>query len=213
MPFTKNTFFNKILFNKTFWLLTFSDVFSWGFYLIIATLSGVYLEEVFGDDVVRIIGIGGAIYYVIRGILQIPVSGILDKIGSDRDEILVLTMGSVLMGLPFLFYPAITEPTQYYILQVIFSIGVAMNINPWRKLFATNLEDGSEAREYAVYDMVNSFFIAGTVFIVGQVANINQFFFDVVMVVLGLLVMSGGIFSALILTDERRRSRTELKKS
>lgn len=192
--------------------MTFSDLFSWGFYLIIATLAGVYLENVFGDDVVKIIGIGGAIYYVMRGVLQIPVSGILDRVKSDKDEIVILTLGSILMGLPFLFYPAITEPIQYYILQIIFSFGVAMNINPWRKLFATNLESGKEAREYAVYDMVNSFFIAGAIFLVGQVANINQFYFDIVMVILGLLVMSGGIFSALILTDDKRKSQKVVKK-
>ncbi len=212
MPFIKHQVFGKIVLNKTFWLLTFSDLFTWGFYLIIATLSGVYLEGKIGDDIVKVIGIGGAIYYVIRGFLQLPVSWLLDLIKYDRDEIVVLSIGSILMGLPFLFYPAITNQEQYYVLQVIFSIGVAMNLNPWRKLFATNLEQGREAREYAIYDMINSLFIAVAVYIVGQVANINQFYFDIVMVSLGLLVMIGGMWAALIFTDERRRSAKPLSR-
>jgi hypothetical protein len=213
MPFIKHQVFGKIILNKTFWLLTFSDLFTWGFYLIIATLSGVYLEGKIGHDIVKVIGIGGAIYYVIRGFLQLPVSWFLDLIKYDRDEITILALGSILMGLPFLFYPAITSPGQYYVLQVIFSLGVAMNLNPWRKLFATNLDHGKEAREYAIYDMINSVFIAGAVYIVGQIANINQFYFDVIMVCLGLLVMLGGLWAALIFTDESRRSSGLKKKT
>lgn len=206
MPYIKHVLFNKMFFSKTFWLLTFSDVFTWGFYLIIATLSGIYLEGKLGDDIVKIVGIGGAIYYVIRGLLQIPISRVLDKLKSDKDEIVVLSIGCILMGLPFLFYPSITTPGQYYMLQVIFSLGVAMNLNPWRKLFATNLQVGKEAREYAFYDMINSMFIAVSIFFVGQIANINQQYFDLMMMSLGMLVMCGGFWAALVATDNSRRS-------
>jgi MFS-type transporter involved in bile tolerance (Atg22 family) len=210
MPFIKHQIFGKLILTKTFWLLTFSDLFTWGFYLIISTLSGIYLEHKLGEDVIKIVGIGGAIYYVIRGVLQLPISKVLDRIKNDKDEIFVLTIGCILMGLPFLFYPTLTSANQYYVLQVIFSLGVAMNLNPWRKLFATNLQAGKEAREYAVYDMVNSMFIAFSIFFVGQIANINQFYFDVMMVSLGLLVMTGGLWAALISTDTTRKSSNNL---
>ncbi len=209
MPYIKHYLFRKLLFSKTFWLLTFSDVFTWGFYLIISTLSGIYLEGKLGEDIVKIIGVGGFIYYVIRGFLQIPISKVLDRIKSDRDEILVLSIGCTLMGLPFLFYPAITSAGQYYVLQIIFSLGVAMNINPWRKLFATNLEAGREARVYALYDMINSIFIAVSILFVGQIANISQRYFDTMMVVLGLLVMMGGFWASLVVTDKSRKSLTK----
>jgi len=206
MPYIKHYLFRRLIFSKTFWLLTFSDVFTWGFYFIIATLSGIYLEEKFGEDIVSIIAIGGAIYFVIRGLLQIPISRVLDRMQSDKDEIIVLSIGCIFMGLPFLFYPSITTPMQYYILQVVFSLGVAMNLNPWRKLFATNLEVGKEARGYAFYDMINSLFIAVSVFFVGQVANVSQHYFDLVMISLGLLVMTGGFWASLIATDDKRKS-------
>ncbi len=206
MPHIKYFLFRKLLFSKTFWLLTFSDVFTWGFYFIIGTLSGIYLRDRLGEDIVSIVAIGGAIYFVIRGLLQIPISRVLDRLESDKDEIIVLSVGSVLMGLPFLFYPLITSATEYYILQVIFSLGVAMNLNPWRKLFATNLEVGKEARGYAFYDMINSLFIAVSILFVGQVANINQVYFDLVMISLGLLMMTGGFWASLIATDNKRKS-------
>lgn len=209
MPYIKHYLFRKLLFSKTFWLLTFSDVFTWGFYLIISTLSGIYLEGKLGEDIVRIIGVGGFIYYIIRGFLQIPISRVLDRIKSDHDEIIVLSIGCILMGLPFLFYPAITSAGQYYILQIIFSLGVAMNINPWRKLFATNLEAGREARVYAFYDMINSIFIAVSILFVGQIANVSQQYFDTMIVTLGLLVMTGGFWASLVVTDKTRRSLTK----
>lgn len=207
MPFIKKNFANRVITNKTFWLLTFSDVFSWGFYVIIAAISGIYLDGKLGDDVVRIVGVGGTIYYFTRGILQIPIGTILDRIKADKDEILTLTVGSVLMGLPFLFYPLISDPIHYYVLQFIFSIGVALNINPWRKLFATNLDTGEEGREYAIYDMINSFFIGTSILLVGYIANISEFYFDAVIVALGVLIMFGGVWSALVFTDKSRKSK------
>lgn len=209
MPHIKYFLFRKLLFSKTFWFLTFSDVFTWGFYFIIGTLSGIYLRDRLGEDIVSIIAIGGSIYFVIRGLLQIPISRVLDRLESDKDEIIVLSVGSVLMGLPFLFYPLITTATEYYILQIIFSLGVAMNLNPWRKLFATNLEVGKEARGYAFYDMINSLFIAVSILLVGQIANINQVYFDLVMISLGLLMMTGGFWASLIATDTKRKSLTQ----
>lgn len=207
MPFIKKNFARRVVTNKTFWYLTFSDVFTWGFYVIIATISGIYLENKLGDNVVRIIGIGGTIYYFTRGLLQIPIGSVLDRIRKDNDEIITLTIGSVLMGLPFLFYPIISSPVHYYILQFIFSFGVALNVNPWRKLFATNLDMGEEGREYAVYDMINSMFIGIAVLIVGMIANISHFYFDVVIVSLGVLIMFGGVWSALVFTDKKRKSK------
>lgn len=206
MPYIRRLFKGTGLFSRTFWLLTFSDIFTWGFYLIISALSGIYLQDKLGEDIVKIVGIGGAIYYITRGLLQIPVSRILDRIKNDEDEIIILSIGCMLMGLPFLFYPMITSAGQYYLLQLIFGVGVAMDLNPWRKLFATNLNTGKEAREYATYDMANSIFIAIAVLTVGEIANINQFYFDMMMMTLGLLVMMGGVFSALIFTDRERRS-------
>lgn len=205
MPYIKHNL-KKLFFSRTFWLLTFSDIFTWGFYAIISILSGIYLEGKLGENIVKIVGVGGFIYYVIRGSLSWPISRILDKISSDKDEIVVLSVGCILMGSPFLFYPLISSANQYFFLQLIFSLGVAMNLTPWRKLFATNLVEGKEARVYALYEMMNSFFVAITIFFVGQVANTSRYHFDIIMMSLGLLIMIGGFWASLVITDRSRKS-------
>ena len=106
--------------NKVVMLLTLSDMLSWGPFLIISALSGIYLSDKLGVDAVKFVGIGTSIYFFTRAILQIPMGYLTDKIESDKDEILLLAAGTILMGLPYTFYPHITEPWHYYLLQFVF---------------------------------------------------------------------------------------------
>ncbi len=63
-------------------------------FLIITSLSGVYLSTRLGVDVVKFVGIGTAIYFTTRAIFQIPMGTLTDKIKGDKDEILLLAVGS-----------------------------------------------------------------------------------------------------------------------
>jgi MFS family permease len=111
-------------FNKVILLLTFSDVFVWGSYTIISVLAGIYLSEKFGVETIKFLGIGTSIYLFTRSIFQIPIGLINDKYKNDKDEIILLIIGIFLMGTPFLFYPVISQPYQYFLLQFIFGIWV-----------------------------------------------------------------------------------------
>ena len=80
--------------------------------------------------------IGTAIYFLTRAITQLPIGYITDKIKKDKDEIIILIAGIILMGFPYILYPLISTPMHYYILQFVFGLGVSLNIVNWRKLFA-----------------------------------------------------------------------------
>ncbi len=193
--------------NKTIVLLTVSDMLSWGPFLIISALSGIYLSGKLGVDTVRFVGIGTSIYFFTRAILQIPLGHLTDKIKSDTDEILLLALGTIFMGLPYTLYPHISTEWHYYFLQLAFGFGVALSVTNWRKLFAMNVDSGIEGRQYGFYECVISLFTALLSILIGSLANLNEMYFDFVMVGSGIVMMLGSIAVLMIFSVRKRKTK------
>lgn len=193
-------------FNKVILLLTLSDTFTWGPFIIIANLSGLYLSTKLGADTVSFVGIGTGVYFLTRAAFQMPIGLLTDKIDNDKDEIILLLLGIILMGIPFLFYPLITEPFQYFVLQFIFGLGVSFNLPNWRKLFAINLDKGKEGFLYGFYETVISVSTALFSALIGFVANLGDIYFDIVMRSVGMIMILSSICVLFILKVKGRKS-------
>lgn len=197
-------YFQKI--NKVVILLTLSDVFAWGPFLIITAISAVYLATKLGENIVEVVGIGTSIYFVTRALFQVPIGLLTDKLKSDKDEIFILILGVLLMGLPYIFYPQISNPIHYYILQFIFGMGVSLNVTNWRKLFATNVDSGREGIQYATYETIISIATAILSTLIGVVASLGEIYFDIVIVSAGIVMMLGSIWIILIYKVKKRKT-------
>ncbi|KXK27079.1 MAG: Major Facilitator Superfamily protein [candidate division WS6 bacterium OLB20] len=208
MRVTRNeTLLRQLTSNKVIWLLTLSDIFTWGSYYIISTIAGIYLAGRLGVNAVEIIGIGTAVYFVCRAVFQIPVGIITDRLERDRDEVLILAIGSILMGMSFVMYPLIDRPISYFFLQFLFGLGTAMNLNTWRKLFAKNLQKNNEGKEYGMYEVFMSMAIAAFSWVAGLVAGAGGIYFDLVMIAVGITMMLSFGWALLILTIRDRKSQ------
>lgn len=195
--------FTKI--NKVLIFLTFSDVFSWGSFTVISALTGLYLANKLGQNTVEYVGIGTAIYFFVRGLAQMPIGHLTDKFKKDKDEIFLLALGIVLMGIPFLFYQKITVFYHYFLLQAIFGLGAALNVTNWRKLFALNIDGGREGRQYATYETIMSLCTGVLSVVGGVIANMGDKYFDLVISSAGLFILIASIWILLIyLIDERK---------
>lgn len=195
--------------NKIVLLLTFSDIFSWGIFLVLNAIVGIYLAGKLEVDTIKFVGIGTAIYYITRGILEFSFGRLLDWLKHDLDEILSLAIGNVLMGVSFIFYPHISSPTLYYLLQIVFGTGTALNLVAWRKLFAQNLDKHREGLEYGTYGMLFSLASALFAFFAGLIANISPRYFDLVLVSVGVTMIASAVFPLLITTIKSRQSKTK----
>jgi len=198
-------------FNKVVLLLTLADSFTWGAFIIIANLAGIYLSKKLGADTVSFVGIGTSIYFLTRAILQMPIGHLTDKIKNDKDEVILLVLGILFMGLPYIFYPMITQSFQYYVLQFIFGLGVSLNLPNWRKLFALNLDKGKEGFQYGFYETILSISTALFSIVVGYIANLGDSYFDISMRAVGIVMMASSIFVISILKMNGRKSNQEEK--
>lgn len=208
MSISKKLITNRFGVNRIIWYLTLSDIFTWGLFLVINSLLGIYIGKKLGLNAIEYIGIGTAIYYLTKGLSQIPIGMITDRIKKDKDDIMFLLLGNLFMSVPFFFYPIVESPLFYFVLQFIFGLGSAMNLVNWRKLFAQNLDKGKEGYNYAIYDSVFSVTGAAFSILAGFVASINQMYFDLVIVSIGGLMVSSGIWVILIYFVNNRKSNT-----
>ncbi len=198
--------------NKVVALLTFSDILSWGPFMIISALSGIYLSDKLGIDTIKFVGIGTSIYFFTRAILQIPMGHLTDFIEGDRDEIILLALGTILMGLPYTFYPHITQSWHYYLLQFIFGFGVALSVTNWRKLFAMNVDSGIEGLQYGFYEAAISLSTALLSILIGNLASLSKSSFDLVIVSAGIVMMLGSLMVLLIFKVHKRKTNKHLIK-
>lgn len=192
--------------NKVTALLTASDVFTWGAYYIIATLTSIYLAGKLEGNIVQFVGIGNAVYFIVRGVVQVPFGLIADKFKQDRDEIWLLAVGNVLMGLPFVFFPLIESLEAYLVLQAIFGVGTALNLVNWRKLFSQNIDPNREGAQYAFYDTIISLSSAALGVAGGLIAGLSTQNFDFVMFSFGAIMILSAIFPLVISFIKTRRS-------
>ena len=203
----KNIFKRLSKFNKVVIYLSLSDVFTWGSYALISTLTGLYLANKLGENTVQFVGIGTSIYFLTRALFQIPIGTLTDKHKHDKDEILLLFCGILLMGFPFLLYPHIQNQYHYYVLQFIFGLGVSLNVTTWRKLFALNVDKGKEGRQYSIYEIIMSASTAVICVIGGYIANMGGLYFDTVISLAGCIIMLGGVWTVAIYKYDGRKSR------
>ena len=196
----------KLKLNHAIWLLTMSDVFTWGLQAIISSLAGIYLSGRIPGEASGYIGIGLAVYMFSRAIFQPVIGTLADKRRGDKDEILFVSLGSILMGLPYLGYPLISAAWVYYLLQFVFGLGAAMNLVGWRKLFAQNLDHNREGQEYGAYGLVMGLSTAAFAASAGFVSTLGEQYFSMVIVIIGLVMIASSGFGLLLLRDHGRLS-------
>lgn len=192
--------------NRVVLLLSLADIFSWGPYMVISALSGLYLAIKLEMDAVQVVAIGTSIYYITRTILQMPIGKISDKIKSDSDEILFLLIGAILMGLPFIVYPFISIPIHYYILQFVFGLGVSFNLTNWRKLFALNVDKNMEGTQYGFYEICMSGGAAVFSALIGGLGSLGNRYFDIIIVSAGIIMLLASVWIFLIQKTNNRKS-------
>ena len=193
----------KRMISPIIFLLTFTDIFTWGGVYIFMSLISLYLAQKFDVDVVRMAGIGVGLRFLFRALFQLPMGILADRMKKDNDEIIFIGFGMSVMAAAIISTTFINSPAQYYILEAFMGLGAAFNVVNWRKLFARNLEKGKEGISYAVYDTAISLCIALFTMSAGVVANSGEDQFELVIFWTGIVMLASNIWVILIYLFEK----------
>lgn len=119
----------------------------WG--LVEPVFAIFILEKIQGATIVTV-GIAAAIYWLVKSVLQMPISLLLDKIQGEKDDYMVLVLGLVLSGLSAFSLVLVDQIWQLYLMKFIQAIGFALYIPSWYSIFSRHLDKEHRSFEFSL---------------------------------------------------------------
>ncbi|MFH1510035.1 MAG: MFS transporter [Candidatus Nealsonbacteria bacterium] len=195
--------------NKIIKILTLSDVLLLTGFGFIAPIFAIFINEriTLGDpaEAAKVAGFAMAIYWGVKSLLQIPIGNYLDKNHGERDDIIFVILGNLIAALAVFAYIFSSLPWHIYLIQVFYSIGMAMNIPAWTAIFTRHIDKGKEAFEWAS----RSTAIGIGAGISGALGGlfVSKFGFNPLFAVMGIFILFSSLLLLIILWEISPRDK------
>ncbi len=134
--------------NKVIWLLVISDILILSGFGLIAPIFAIFLSSGISGGSIVAAGTAATIFFLVKSIVQLPLSMYLDK---KRSKLGFLWAGTFLIVLvPFLY--AFSPSIKFiFFAQVIYALGAAMAYPAWFSLFTMHLDKKHRSLEWSVW--------------------------------------------------------------
>ena len=184
----------------TYWLPTINriakyfiigDLIMWSGWGFIDPIFSIFVIKNIAGATLISIGFLATIYWITKGILQIPVSLFLDRTDGEKDDFYALIFGLMITGISAFSFMIVRTMPQVYLVQFIKAIGFALYIPAWSAIFSRHLDKKHMAFDWAVSSSSVSIGIGIAGFIGGSIASIAGFNF--VFLVTGLMALVSAI--------------------
>lgn len=156
-------------------------------------IYAIFVEGIGGS--LSTAGTAYSVYCIVAAILVFIFGKFEDKF---KNQEALIVVGYFIMCLAYIGYLFISKPLHLYIVQMIFGIGVAVNLPVYRGVYSRNLDRGKYASEWGIWDSITYLFWGISSFVGGFIADMFGFrFLFYIMVglsVAGLLVSSTLLF-------------------
>src|SRR3989338_7040231 len=104
----------KLNISRIIRLFIISDLLLWGGWGLIAPIFSVFVVgEVPGATLITV-GIGTAIYWIVKSVIQIPVAKFLDRRPGEQDDFYMLLAGLILTGIVAFAFVFVSKPWHLY---------------------------------------------------------------------------------------------------
>lgn len=174
--------------NKIVRYFIISDLILWSGWGLIEPLFAVFvIKNIEGATLVSI-GFLATIYWVVKGVIQIPVSLFLDKTGGEKDDFYALIFGLMITGIGAFSLILASTMEHIYLIQLIKAIGFALYIPAWSAIFSRHLDKAHTAFDWAFSSSSVSLGIGLAGLIGGSIASV--FGFDILFLIVGLMALA-----------------------
>ena len=183
--------------------LVVSDFFINSGFSIFAPVFAIFVTKQIQGGSLEVIGFAAAIFQVFKVCFQIPVSRILDKTRSQKDDFYSMVFGSIIIGIiPFLYLMA-TESIHIYLIQALYGIGAAFSIPPWYAIFSRHIDKMKENVEWSMDSIAIGISGAGAAALGGFLAQ--RFGFHIVFFIGGVVAIFGAVQQLMIFKDIKKK--------
>lgn len=177
-------------------ILILSDFIIWSSANLVAPLFAIFIIDQIPGTSILTVGIAAALYVGIRSLVEIPISIIIDKTKSEKDDLYTTVMGSVLGAIVFFMYMYVDSVSQLYALQVLLGVSAAFSYPGWSSIFTHHLDKRHEVFEWSVYDVMLGLGMAVTA-VLGSFI-VYRFGFSMLFVVAGFSSLIGALVLLLV---------------
>ncbi len=109
----------------------------WG---LIAPIFAVFVLDQVPNATIFTVGAASALYWIIKSVLQIPISIYLDKHEGERDDFYTLILSLALAGFSAMAFLLIKNITGLFIVQFIHAAAFALYTPSWSAMYARHLD-------------------------------------------------------------------------
>jgi MFS family permease len=119
----------------------------WG---LLDPIFAIFVVQKIEAATIATVGSLVGVYWIVKSVLQIPVSLFLDKIEGEKDDFYTLIIGLLIAAIALFSFMAATKIWHVYAIQVVKAIAFALYLPAWRAIFSRHLDKGKVAFEWAL---------------------------------------------------------------
>ncbi|MFA6132098.1 MAG: MFS transporter [Patescibacteria group bacterium] len=168
---------------------------------LLGPVFALFIENYIVGANAMVVGIAATVFLLSKSLLQVPFAHLMDKIKGERDDFLIMFIGtffSAIIPLAFLF---IHTPFQLYVVEFLLGVGAAMAFPSFMAIFTRHISEERVGVEWGIYFMLTDLGSALAATIGGVLVMTMGF----PTLIIGLTVV--GIIGALLLLPIKRRLR------
>ncbi|OGN27660.1 MAG: hypothetical protein A2941_01575 [Candidatus Yanofskybacteria bacterium RIFCSPLOWO2_01_FULL_49_17] len=189
--------------NSVIRYLVIGDFFVNAGFSVFAPILAVFITRQIAGGTIATVGFAAAIVQIMKVIVELPVSKILDKNHGEYDDFVSLIFGSTLIALvPFMYLMA-SETLHLYLIAAIYGTGIGFVVPPWYAIFSRHLDKFQESFEWSLDSISIGIAGAAAAAIGGVLAE--KFGFNFVFVAGGIFAVFGGAMQLKIFSHIRRK--------
>lgn len=170
-----------------------SDLFfisGWG---LISPILAIFIVDSIPGATVATVGIAAAIYWILKALIQLPISMYLDKTEGETDEFYILLGSLFLASIVAFVFVFVDKIWHLYALQIFHALAFAMYTPAWTGIFSRHLDPGRYSFDWTL----NSTVIALASGLSGAVGGFAAKTFGFSVIFIGASVLS--LIAALII--------------
>ena len=195
---------NKVI--KLFVISDFLLFMGWGFISPIFSLFVLYQIE--GATIVTV-GIGTAVYWFFRSVIQPPTAYFLDKHKGEKDDLYALIVALVVVGFASLELATVVSEIHLYLIQIIHGAAFGIYSVAWPSIFSRHMDKGMVAVDWSLDR--SSVGMAVAITSIGGAAMAEALGFPAVFILAGIMTIGSALIllfaPKLILPHEKNPSR------
>jgi len=142
--------FKFINVNKVIKILILSDLALITGFGFVSPIFAIFLTENIEGGTIQVVGFAAAIYWIVDALVVIPFGKYLDKNHGEKDDLLFIVVGNLLAALAVFGYIFSRLPWHIYFLEMLYAVGMGMNIPGYTAIFTRHIDKGREAFSWSV---------------------------------------------------------------